>query len=116
MGRDDAEALAELQRRSYSRARAGLRESWPERQSLDADNFAALLDAHRYAVLATARADGRAHAAPVAFVLAAGAFWIGTVEGRRLRNLRSTPWASLVVMEGPSTRGEPGHEPPHRSP
>jgi len=113
--RDDAEALAELQRRSYSRARAGLRESWPERQSLDASDVADLLGRHRYAVLATARAEGRAHAAPVAFVLAAGAFWIGTVEGLRLRNLRATPWASLVVMEGQRDEGEPGNDPRHRA-
>lgn len=46
------------------------------------------------------RPDGRAHAAPVAFSLATGAFWIGSVEGRRLGNLRVTPWASLVVFAG----------------
>jgi hypothetical protein len=62
-----AGALAEIQRQSYRNARTGLRGSWPERQALDADGLAALLDRHRYCVLATARADGRAHAAPVAF-------------------------------------------------
>ena len=32
----DAEALAELQRRSYERASGAVRGSWPERQALDA--------------------------------------------------------------------------------
>src|SRR5918997_1544984 len=41
-----------------------------------------------------------ARSAPVAFVVAGGAFWFGTVAGLRLRNLRAIPWASLVVMVG----------------
>lgn len=98
--RADAEALIEVQRRSYEGASAGLRGSWPERQALHADGVAALLSRHRYAVLATARADGRAHAAPVAFTVAGAAFWFATVDGLRARNLRATPWASLVVMHG----------------
>jgi nitroimidazol reductase NimA-like FMN-containing flavoprotein (pyridoxamine 5'-phosphate oxidase superfamily) len=102
--RDDAEVLAKLQSASYSRAGQGLRSSWPERRALDADGLLDLLTHLRYAVLATARPDGRAHAAPVGFLVADGAFWIGTVEGRRLRNLRARPWASLVVMEGEAER------------
>jgi nitroimidazol reductase NimA-like FMN-containing flavoprotein (pyridoxamine 5'-phosphate oxidase superfamily) len=103
----DAEALAEVQRRSYTSATASLRAGWPERQALDADGLAALLGRHRYGVLATGRADGRPHAAPVAFTVARGAFWIGTVAGLRLRNLRATPWAALVVMEGQRDEDEP---------
>jgi hypothetical protein len=97
---DDAAALAEIQRRSYEGATPGLRGSWPEAQALDADGIRAFLDARRYCVLATARPDGRANASPVAFLVAGGAFWFGTVAGLRLRNLRATPWASLVVMVG----------------
>jgi general stress protein 26 len=95
----DASALAELQRASYAGAR-GVKSSWPETDALDTDGIAELLGRRRYCVLATARPDGRAHAAPVAFVVAGGAFWFGTVKGLRLRNLRASPWASLVVMEG----------------
>jgi hypothetical protein len=67
----------------------------------------------RYAVLATARPDGRPHAAPIAFLVLHGVFWIGTVEGVRLRNLRARPWGSLVVMEGEADVGEQGA--PHRA-
>jgi hypothetical protein len=105
--------LVEIQRRSYAAASEGLRAAWPERQALDAEGLAALLERRRYCVLATARPDGRAHAAPVGFAVVDGAFWIATVEGLRLRNLLATAWASVVVMEGEADEGEPG--PPHRA-
>ena len=66
-------------------------------------------------MLASSRPDGRPHAAPVAFVVAEGAFWFATVEGLRLRNLRSTPWAALVVMEGERDEDDEGEEAPHRA-
>lgn len=96
----DLDALLAVQRRSYQAAGDGLRRSWPPADALDQDGLRALLTEIRYATLATSRPDGRAHATPVAFSLASGAFWIGSVEGRRLRNLRATPWASLVLFDG----------------
>jgi Pyridoxamine 5'-phosphate oxidase len=98
-------ALAEVQRRSYVSATSTLKGAWPEAQALDADGIADLLGRHRYCVVATGRPDGRAHAAPVAFVVGEDALWFATVRGLRLRNLRATRWASLVVME----------EDPHRA-
>lgn len=111
---DDAAALAEVQGASYRHAR-GIKAAWPESDALDADGIARLLGAHRYCVLATARSDGRAHAAPVAFVVAGGAFWFGTVAGLRLRNLHAKPWASVVVMEGDRDADALGDDPPHRA-
>jgi general stress protein 26 len=93
---------------SYAVATSGLRSAWPEAKALGRDELAALLGRHRYCVLATSRADGRAHAAPVAFVVHDGAFWFATVAGLRLRNLTAHPWASLVVMEGDADSGEVG--------
>ena len=63
MRREDAEALAEIQRRSYARASASFRYAWPQEHALDADGLRRFLDERRYAVFATARPDGRAHAA-----------------------------------------------------
>lgn len=111
---EDAAALAEIQSASYRNAR-GIKAAWPESDALDAGGIVDLLGAHRYCVLATGRPDGRAHAAPVAYVVAGGAFWFGTVAGLRLRNLRAGPWASLVVMEGDRDADEPGDDPPHRA-
>lgn len=102
--RADIGPLLEIQRRSYERAAAGVRSSWPERDALDANGLASLVGEVRYCVFATARPDGRAHAAPVAYMVTQGTFWIATVEGLRLRNLRASAWASLVVMEGESDR------------
>lgn len=92
--------LLAVQRSSYAAATAALRGAWPEAKALERDGLAALLDRHRYCVLATSRADGRAHAAPVGFVVHDGAFWFATAPGLKLRNLQAHPWASLVVMEG----------------
>ncbi len=110
----NVEPLLEVQRRSYAAATTGLRAAWPESAALDGRRMAALLERQRYCVLATGRADGRPHASPVAFVVGDGAFWIVTVEGLRLRNLRATPWASVVVMEGNADEGEKGDA--HRAP
>jgi hypothetical protein len=99
----DAAAVAALQRASYAKAR-DVKSSWPEADALDAQAIADFLGRRRYCVLASARSDGRAHASPVAYVVAEAAFWFASVEGLRLRNLRVTPWASLVVMEN-----EPDH-------
>ena len=96
----DLDALLAAQARSYRSAGDGLRRSWPEEGALDREALRALLAEVHYGVLATSRPDGRAHATPVAFSLAAGAFWIGTVAGRRLANLRALPWAALVVFDG----------------
>jgi hypothetical protein len=109
----DVEPLLAVQRASYAAATPGLRSVWPEEQALGAEEMAGLLDRHRYCVLATARRDGRPHAAPVAFAVSGGGFWFATVPGLRLRNLRVNRWASLVVMEGQSDHGEPGE--PHRA-
>lgn len=111
----DAAALAEIQRRSYVNVSAGFRSAWPEEQALDAAGLRSLLGRRRYCALATARADGRPHASPVAFLVAGGAFWFGTVAGLRLRNLHTMPWASLVVMEGERDRDEEGSGLPHRA-
>ncbi len=67
---------------------------------MDAAELGAFLRERTYCVVATATARGRAQARPVGFAVVAGAFWLATVDGGRLRNLRREPWLSLVVSEG----------------
>jgi general stress protein 26 len=67
---------------------------------MTADELAAFLERNDYGVLATVTPDGRPQAAPIAYFVLDGSFWIGTVEGARLRNLRANPNASLVISEG----------------
>ncbi len=97
---EDVHALIEIQNRSYDHAGPGLHESYPRNLAMDASRMAAFLERKRYAVLATGRRDGRPHAAPIAFSVWGGTFWIATVEGARLRNLRLRPYASIVITEG----------------
>ena len=97
---DAIRPFIDIQDRSYDSAGSGLHESFPRNLAMNATRMAAFLEHKRYAVLATGRRDGRPHAAPIAFSVWNGAFWIATVEGARLRNLRSRPYASIVIMEG----------------
>jgi general stress protein 26 len=97
---EDLEELLEVQRESYASAGAGLRGAWPEESALRREELRDLLERLVYGVLATARPDCRPHATPIAFSLEDGAFWIATVASVRLRNLRTNPWASLVLTEG----------------
>ena len=96
--------LIDIQNRSYDRASAGLQDSYPRRLAMDAPRMSAFLEEKRYAVLATGRRDGRPQAAPIAFSVWRGAFWIATVDGARLRNLRARPYAAIVVTEGDARR------------
>jgi general stress protein 26 len=97
---EDLEELLEVQRQSYAEAGTGLRAAWPEETALSQEELHDLLERLVYGVLATARPDGRAHATPIAFSFEDGAFWIATVASLRLRNLRASPWAALVITEG----------------
>jgi hypothetical protein len=97
---EDVLPLIEIQNGSYDRASPGLNESYPRHLAMDALRMAAFLETKRYTVLATGRRDGRPHAAPIAFSVWRGAFWIATVPGARLRTLRFRPHASIVIMEG----------------
>jgi len=97
---EDARTLAAIQEQSYAGAGAGLRESYPPARAMNAEGLAAFLGTRRYAVLATTRPDGRPHAAPIAFTVWEGAFWIASVEGVRTRSLRARSYAVLVVTEG----------------
>ena len=96
----EARSLITVQKTSYTRSGGGIRSSWPERSAMDAETLAGFLERKRYAILATVRPDGRPQAAPVAFHVRDGAFWIATVEGARVRNLRASPHAALVISEG----------------
>ncbi len=107
----DVDELLGIQRSSFQRATPAFLSGWPESEALTSDELSALLERHRYCVLATSRADGRAHAAPVAYVVHDSAFWFATVAGLRLRNLAAHPWAALAVMEGDADVGEVGQ--PH---
>jgi predicted nuclease with RNAse H fold len=92
--------LDTLQEESYGEAAESLRRSWPRDRQLRGGELERFLDERRYCVLATTTRRALPQARPVAFVVLGGSFWFATVAGARLRNVRRTPWVSVVVSEG----------------
>jgi nitroimidazol reductase NimA-like FMN-containing flavoprotein (pyridoxamine 5'-phosphate oxidase superfamily) len=96
----DAEALTRIQQSSYERAAPAVRSAWPPESAMRAEQLAGFLTEHHYCVLATVTSKRLPQARPVAFTVLGSSFWFATVAGARLRNLKRTPWVSLVVSEG----------------
>lgn len=67
---------------------------------MTAEELEAFLAAYHYGILATTNGQQHAIARPIAYTVIGTSFWFATVVGARLRNLRSTPCASLVVAQG----------------
>jgi predicted pyridoxine 5'-phosphate oxidase superfamily flavin-nucleotide-binding protein len=96
-----SEILGGLQDRTFARATAATCDSYPPERRLSADQLAAYLDRRVFAVVGTTRADGRPHAAMSVFIRRGTTFWLPTMTGSvRERNLRGTPWLTMVIAEG----------------
>jgi len=96
-----SELLSGLQDRTFARATAATSLSYPPERRLSAAQLASYLDRRAFAVVGTARADGRPHAAMSVYVRRGTTFWLPTMAGSvRERNLRRTPWLTMVVAEG----------------
>jgi hypothetical protein len=96
-----SEPLGTLQDRSFARATAATASSYPPARRLSGAQLAAYLDRREYAVVGSARADGRPHAAMSVFIRRDTTFWLPTMAGSvRERNIRGTPWLTMVVAEG----------------
>jgi predicted pyridoxine 5'-phosphate oxidase superfamily flavin-nucleotide-binding protein len=100
-----SELLGDLQERTFARATAATAGSYPPEQRLSAAQLASYLDRRAFAVVGSTRADGRPHAAMSGYIRRDATFWLPTVaDSVRERNLRATPWLTLVIAEG--DRGE----------
>jgi S-adenosylmethionine-dependent methyltransferase len=98
---EEPEPLEEIQRRSFARASAATRRSYPPESALSGPELERFLRRKGYALLATARPDGTPHGAMVAFRARDGRLWFPSVAGAaRLGNLDLEPRASVVVTEG----------------
>jgi len=95
-----SELLGGLQDRSFAKATAATALSYPPERRLSAAQLAAYLDRRKFAVVGSARADGRPHAAMSVYVRRGTTFWLPTMAGSvRERNLRRTPWLTMVIAE-----------------
>ena len=96
-----SELLGELQERTFERATSATNTSYPPQHRLNEAQLASYLDRRKFAVVGTARADGRPHSAMSVFVRRGTTFWLPTMAGSvRERNLRRTPWLTMVIAEG----------------
>jgi nitroimidazol reductase NimA-like FMN-containing flavoprotein (pyridoxamine 5'-phosphate oxidase superfamily) len=93
-------AFASLQDASWERADAALRTSWPRERLMTGESLDAFFAERRYCVFATTTPRDRPQARPVAFLALGDAFWFATVAGGRLRNVRRSPWVSVVISDG----------------
>lgn len=100
-----SELLGRLQTETFARATTATASSYPPERRLLAAQLASYLDRRAFAVVGSARADGRPHAAMSSYLRRDTTFWLPTVAGSvRERNLRGTPWLTMVITEG--DRGE----------
>lgn len=98
--------LGNLQDQSFARATAATCVSYPPQRRLSAAQLASFLDRRKFAVVGTARGDGRPHAAMSVYIRRGTTFWLPTMAGSvRERNLRRMPWITMVVAE----RDHPEH-------
>ena len=96
-----SELLGGLQDRTFARATAATAVSYPPERRLSAAQLASYLDRRAFAVVGSTRGNGRPHSAMSVFVRRGVTFWLPTVAGSvRERNLRSTPWLTMVIAEG----------------
>jgi Pyridoxamine 5'-phosphate oxidase len=96
-----SDELGGLQERTFARATAATATSYPPERRLSAAQVASYLDRRVFAVVGSTRADGRPHAAMSVFVRRGTTFWLPTMAGSvRERNLRGTPWLTMVIAEG----------------
>src|SRR5262249_12825202 len=70
-----SELLGELQDQTFARATSATATSYPPERRLSAAQLASYLDRRVYAVVGSARADGRPHAAMSAYVRRGTTFW-----------------------------------------
>jgi hypothetical protein len=96
-----SELLGGLQDRTFTRATAATAVSYPAERRLSAAQLASYLDRRTFAVVASTRGNGRPHAAMSVYIRRGVTFWLPTMAGSvRERNLRGTPWLTLVIAEG----------------
>ncbi len=96
-----SELLDRLQTDTFARATAATASSYPPERRLTGIQLASYLDRRAFAVVGSTRADGRPHAAMSSYVRRDTTFWLPTVAGSvRERNLRGTPWLTMVITEG----------------
>ncbi len=96
-----SELLGGLQDRTFARATAATAVSYPQERRLSAAQLASYPGRRAFAVVGSNRPDGRPHTAMSVYIRRGATFWLPTMAGSaRERNLRTTPWMTMVIAEG----------------
>jgi general stress protein 26 len=96
-----SELLGGLQDRTFARATAATAVSYPPERRLSPAQLASYLDRRAFGVVGSTRGDGRPHVAMSVYLRRDVTFWLPTMAGSvRERNLRGTPWLTMVIAEG----------------
>lgn len=96
-----SEELNDLQNQSFARATRVTLDSYPPDRRLTGEQLASYLDRRSFAVIGSARPDGRAHAVISSYVRRGAVFWLPVVAGSvRERNLLQHSWLTMTVTEG----------------
>lgn len=95
-----SESIGDLQDLSFAQATPATNNSYPPERRLSAEQLASYLDRRKYAVVGSARKDGRPHAAMSLYYRRGTTFWLPTMAGSiRERNVGRTPWLTMVIAE-----------------
>src|SRR5580700_703787 len=96
-----SELLGRLQTATFARATTATASSYPPERRLSAAQLASYLDRRAFAVVSSTRGNGRPHTAMSVYIRRGVTFWLPTMAGSiRERNLRGTPWLTMVIAEG----------------
>lgn len=97
---DPEASLGDLHDQTFANATPTTAKSYPPERRLTAEQLTAYLDRRTYAVIGSARPDGRPHASMSMYFRRGTTFWLPTLSRSvRARNLRDQPWLTLVVPE-----------------
>ncbi|MGB6453264.1 MAG: pyridoxamine 5'-phosphate oxidase family protein [Streptosporangiaceae bacterium] len=101
----DNGSLEEIQRQTFTQATELTRTAYPRQNRLSGTQLAAYLQRRSFAVVSSCRPDGRPHAVVTSFAQRGTRFWLPMGAGSvRERNVKGSPWLSLVVTEGDRKR------------
>lgn len=101
-------SLAAIQTRTFDSASASTKTAYPPEHRLSGGALLEYLDRRRFAVVSTARPDGRPHGVVTGYHRVGDELWLPTMSSTvRARNVRSQPWVVLTVTEGDG--GDDGH-------
>ncbi len=96
-----SDVLAAVQDRTFARATKLTAGAYPPERRLTAAQLTGYLDRRAFAVIATARPDGRPHAVVSGYVHRDDLFWLPVAEDSvRERNVSHQPWTTLVITHG----------------